>query len=277
MNNKIVYLLNFKRGDMKYNGFFYVEREKKIISNLKVNIYDIDELAMNPDREYMFIDNVMLIRQRDTLAAWEAQNMDSYSIQEINTDEYVICNDTQDVRIISYICVDKYSRMVTKRVDEYRDIHCLEMSHNRNKIYKFIDNKIYFTDKDNDCVETTWEKVFNIIDDKIEAFTIRDLSIEIPKIKEQVVTITQNPIPITIPTPITTPITTPIPTPITTPIPTPITIPITIPSVIPNRNTINTLNITKPVIVNPIQQQNNKKPVHYKLGNLYNQINKGMV
>jgi len=136
---------------------------------------------MNLLREYMFVDNVIFMRDRDNpYACWEAQNMELYSIEETGINEYMVCDNTQDVRIRSCICVDKYTRIVTKRTDEYIDINCLEMDHNKNKIYKFIDNKIYFTlyQLTNELVETTWEEVFNIHPDTIEDFTLRDLSRE---------------------------------------------------------------------------------------------------
>jgi hypothetical protein len=136
---------------------------------------------MNLLREYMFVDNVIFMRDRDNpYACWEAQNMELYSIEETGINEYMICDNTQDVRIRSCICVDKYTRIVTNRTDEYIDINCLEMDHNKNKIYKFIGNKIYFTllHMDQLTNETTWEEVFNIHPDTIEDFTLRDLSSE---------------------------------------------------------------------------------------------------
>ena len=179
--NNITYLLNFKRGAMTYNGFFHVDRNSNIITKFKFNIYNVNDLSMNLLREYMFVDNVIFMRDRDNpYACWEAQNMELYSIEETGINEYMVCDNTQDVRIRSCICVDKYTRIVTKRTDEYIDINCLEMDHNKNKIYKFIDNKIYFTlyQLTNELVETTWEEVFNIHPDTIEDFTLRDLSRE---------------------------------------------------------------------------------------------------
>jgi hypothetical protein len=166
---------------MIYNGFFNVDHNNNIIVKFKFNIYNVNDLSMNQLHEYMFIDNVMFIRERDNpLAVWEAQNMELYSIEETGINEYMICDNTQDVRIRSCICVDKYTRFVTKRIDEYIDINCLEMYHNKNKIYKFINNKIYFTlyQLTNELFETTWEKVFNIYPDTIDDFIIRDLSVE---------------------------------------------------------------------------------------------------
>ena len=169
---------------MIYNGFFHVDHNNNIIVKFKFNIYNVNDLSMNQLHEYMFIDNVMFIRERDNPSAvWETQNMELYSIEETGINEYMICDNTQDIRIRSCICVDKYTRFVTKRIDEYIDINCLEMYHNKNKIYKFINNKIYFTllpiyQLTNELFETTWEKVFNIYPDTIDDFTIRDLSSE---------------------------------------------------------------------------------------------------
>ena len=180
MNNS-TYLINFKRGTMIYNGFFNVDHNSNIIVKFKFNIYNVNDLSMNLLREYMFVDNVIFIRERDNPSAvWEAQNMALYSIEETGINEYMICDNTQDVRIRSCIYVDKYTRFVTKRIDEYIDINCLEMYHNKNKIYKFINNKIYFTldQLTNELIDTTWEKVFNTYPDTIDDFTIRDLSSE---------------------------------------------------------------------------------------------------
>ena len=165
---------------MTYNGFFHVDRNSNILIKFKFNIYNVNDLSMNLLREYMFVDNVIFMRDRDNpYACWEAQNMELYSIEETGINEYMICDNTQDVRIRSCICVDKYTRIVTKRTDEYIDINCLEMDDNKNKIYKFINNKIYFTlFPSNELVETTWEEVFNIHPDTIEDFTLRDLSNE---------------------------------------------------------------------------------------------------
>jgi len=165
---------------MIYNGFFNVDHNNNIIVKFKFNIYNVNDLSMNQLHEYMFIDNVMFIRERDNPSAvWEAQNMELYSIEETGINEYMICDNTQDVRIRSCICVDKYTRIVTKRTDEYIDINCLEMDHNKNKKYRFINNKINFTlFPSNELVETTWEEVFGIYPDTIEDFTLRDLSNE---------------------------------------------------------------------------------------------------
>jgi hypothetical protein len=178
--NNATYLINFKRGAMIYNGYFNVDHNSNIIMKFKFNIYNVNDLSMNYIHEYMFVDNVMFIRERDnTSAVWEAQNMELYSIEETGINEYIICDNTQDIRIRSCICVDKYTRFVTKRIDDYIDINCLEMYHNKNKIYKFINNKIYFTLLlQNEVVETTWEEVFGVYPDIIEDFTIRDLSSE---------------------------------------------------------------------------------------------------
>ena len=180
---------------MTYNGFFHVDRNSNIITKFKFNIYNVNDLSMNLLREYMFVDNVIFMRDRDNpYACWEDQNMELYSIEETGINEYMICDNTQDVRIRSCICVDKYTRIVTNRTDEYIDINCLEMDHNKNKIYKFIGNKIYFTLlPPNELVETTWEEVFNIHPDTIEGFTLRDLSSEKGTPVEKVPTVEKAP------------------------------------------------------------------------------------
>ena len=181
---------------MTYNGFFHVDRNSNIITKFKFNIYNVNDLSMNLLREYMFVDNVIFMRDRDNpYACWEDQNMELYSIEETGINEYMICDNTQDVRIRSCICVDKYTRIVTTRTDEYIDINCLEMDHNKNKIYKFIGNKIYFTllHMDQLTNETTWEKVFGIYPDTIEDFTLRDLSSEKGTPVEKVPTVEKAP------------------------------------------------------------------------------------
>jgi len=194
MQNHKLYSITFNASTMNYDGLFYVDSSDDTITNLKFNIRDIDELLLNPQHEYMFTDYTMFTKLKNE-STWDRLNMEFFSITQIRNDEYLICDDTDPITIRSYITVNKKSRMVTRFIVCYTNVDCLALPHNSNKIYKFINNKAYFTPflfenahsgafssaKSNGsmrienaqrCItEKSWEEVFNI-QVKIEALNI---------------------------------------------------------------------------------------------------------
>ena len=194
MQNHKLYSITFNASTMNYDGLFYVDSSDDTITNLKFNIRDIDELLLNPQHEYMFTDYTMFTKLKNE-STWDRLNMEFFSITQIRNDEYLICDDTDAITIRSYITVNKKSRMVTRFIVCYTNVDCLALPHNSNKIYKFMNNKAFFTPflfenahsgafssaKSNGsmrienaqrCItEKSWEEVFNIRS-KIEALNI---------------------------------------------------------------------------------------------------------
>ena len=100
MGNIKPHLISFNRGSIVYSGFFYVQDD--IITSLIHNIYNIDELQMNPTTEYRFIDNIMYIRSKKLSSTWKPQHMDFFTIKELvgdaTNDEILIYDETEKIK-----------------------------------------------------------------------------------------------------------------------------------------------------------------------------------
>jgi hypothetical protein len=184
MSNIKPHLISFNRESMVYSGFFYVQDD--IITTLIYNIYNIDELTMNPSNEYRFIDNIMYIRSKDSSSTWKPQHMDFFTIKElvgdVTNDEVLIYDETEKVKIKAYLTVNKYTKMIVNFILEYIDIDCL---YGKDNIYKFISDNIYIK-TNNDWVLTNWEYVFDIVDCKIDNLWVTNLLTDISSSKIEI-------------------------------------------------------------------------------------------
>jgi hypothetical protein len=184
MDSGIKYSLFFRRELKIYYGHFTVDSSTRVITDFVFTIYNINELAMNPEYEYKFDDNTMYMKRKQEIE-WEKQNMSNATIESRppiftiaetnkshNCSHYAIFHVVDDILIEARIAVDNSNKQVTDFYWKYSNIDCLSMNHNQTKGFKYIDGIVYMCNEDNEYQPTTWTRVFNITETEISDLVI---------------------------------------------------------------------------------------------------------
>lgn len=184
MDSGIKYSLFFRRDLKIYYGHFTVDSSNHVITDFIFTIYNINELAMNPEYEYKFDDNIMYMKRKQE-TEWEKQNMSNATIESRppiftiaetnkshNCSHYAIFNAMDDILIEARIAVDNSNKQVTDFYWKYSNIDCLSMNHNEGCSFKYVNSVVYVCNEDNEYQPTTWTRVFNITETEISDLVI---------------------------------------------------------------------------------------------------------
>ena len=210
----VKYSIFFTRELKIYYGHFTVDSNSHVITEFIFNIYNINELTMNPEYEYKFDNNIMYMkRKQDSESEWDKQNMSSSVIenkppiftitslhQSYNYSSYAIYNQVDEILIEARITVDNTNKRVTDFYWKYSNIDCLSMNHNQTTDFKYMNGCVYMQNKDenNQYEQTTWNRVFNINETQITDIVINKHEELVEKQKIETITDTVVEIPNTI-------------------------------------------------------------------------------